>query len=349
MEEVKDPVIVVEEPQADVPVGDELSPMEVELAKKHSIDVGVKDEVKDGVKSEVKPKVEDKATPKAEIPVEELDSFEKLHDLYQSNFDKFSILPKNIRNLYHSQKGLYKRMKDEEEKRKKVEDDAGKGKLDNAVARIRLDKIKQRLANPEGLTVEELQELIEDKREIEGDENKPLTRKDLEAIEEAKKREAEEVAENDRAKQAQQAEMVKRAEAYAKENINDLTAGKYTNFDDVVALAQEMSRSKKIYAKQIAEAFNGEMTESEIIEVIVDIARINPKWGEKATPEKGKKADDVDKLVKNASKQQTSAVLSGGRGTREIHISEDMDPEEAARVWDKIPRDMRHKILSKIH
>ena len=58
--------------------------------------------------------------------------------------------------------------------------------------------------------------------------------------------------------------------------------------------------------------------------------------------------ESVDKLVKNASKQATSASLTGGKGSREIHISEDMDPEEAARVWDKIPREIRHKILKKL-
>ena len=179
-------VITVDESVVDQPAGDELSPMELELAKKQKMDIPAVDE---------KPaeKVAEKKE-ESEIPVEELDSFEKLHDLYQAKPDAFYKLPKNVKQLYHSQKGLYKRMKDEEEKRKKVEDDAGRNQINNTVARIKLDRIKARLANPEGLTVEEMQELIDEKNEIQND-DKPLTKKDLEDFETQKQTKAEQEAE----------------------------------------------------------------------------------------------------------------------------------------------------------
>ncbi len=349
-----DIVVTVNEETADAPLTDELSPMELELAKKHDVKIEDKSADKTAEKSESKSveKIEDKVTePKkaeeSEIPVDDLDSFEKLHDLYQSKPEAFYKLPKNIKQLYHSQKGLYKKMKDEEDKRKKYEDEIGLNKIQNSVAKIKLDRIKARLANPQDLTVEELEDLIEEKKEIQ-DDNKPLTKKDLEEFEGKKKAEAEKVRDEESAKVSARNEKIKNTEAYAIENLSDLTANKYDNFDDVVELAKEVMSKKARYASTFTQALNGDANEQEIAEIIVDIARLNPRWGESAKTEK-KANESVDKLVKNATKQQTSATLAGGRGAREIHISEDMDPEEAAKVWDKIPREIRHKILKKVY
>lgn len=340
-------IVVVDDTQVDE-VGndsDSLSPAEIEMAKKHSINVHGESKPEVEKKPESVNKAANKDTDN-EIPVEDLDSFEKLHDIYEKRPDSFYKLPKNIKQLYHSQKGLYKRMKDEEEKRKKVEDEFGLKKIQDSVARIKLDRIKNRLSNPEGLTVEELQELLDEKREAEAkdDKNKPLTVKDLEDIKAKESQEKEEQTAAERERQANVVRKIKATEEFANENISDLTAGKYNNFDDVVTLAKELVASKPRYGKQIAEAINGDMDEKEIADVILDIARLNPKWGASVQ----KSDEKVDKIVKNAAKQTTSASLTGGRGSREIHISEDMDPEEAARVWDKIPRDMRHKILRKL-
>jgi hypothetical protein len=334
-------VVTVQEPVADAPQGDELSPQELELAKKHDIKV---DDVKPVV--DEKPKAEDKK-PDAEIPVEDLDSFEKLHDLYQAKPEAFYKLPKNIKQLYHSQKGLYKRMKDEEEKRKSYEDEAGLKKIQDSVARIKLDRIKARLAAPEGLTVEEMQELIDEKKEIQNDE-KPLTKKDLEDFDAKKQTEAQKQQQADEERRKVVAEKIKNTESYAIDNIDDLTSSKYDNFDDVISLAQEVMKSKARYVNVFIQALNGDASEQEIAEILVDVAKLNPKWGQSVKTDK-KNDEAVDKLVKNSAKQQTSAALAGGRGTRDIHISEDMDPEDAAKVWDKIPRDVRHKILRKVH
>ena len=337
-------IVTLEENVADVPQGDELSPMELELAKKHEVKV-------DDVKIEENPKAKEKKAeekkPDSEIPVEDLDSFEKLHDLYQAKPDMFYKLPKNIKQLYHSQKGLYKKMKEEEEKRKSYEDEAGLKKIQDSVARIKLDRIKNRLSNPEGLTVEEMQELIDEKKEVQND-DKPLTKKDLEEFENKKQTDAHKQNDAEAERKKVVFEKIKNTESYAIENIADLTASKYDNFDDVVALAQDVMKSKARYATVFNQALNGEANEQEIAEIIVDIAKLSPKWGESVKTEK-KNDETVDKLVKNSAKQQTSATLTGGRGTRDIHISEDMDPEDAAKVWDKIPRDMRHKILRKVH
>jgi hypothetical protein len=292
---------------------------------------------------------EKKEEPKAEaktLPIspDELDTFEKLHDLYQSKPDIFYQLPKATRNLYHNSKGLYKKLKEEEERRKDVEGKFEFNRVNDSVSRVKLDRIKARLANPDGLTVEELQELIGIEQKIEDD--KPLTKKDLEAIEATKLSKAEEEKVKANEKQAKLNEKVLAAESYAKENIKDLSAGKYANIDDVIALAQELTASKPRYAKQINDAFaDDSMTEAEVVEVIFDIARLNPKWG---TTAKAENNGDVEKMVKNAGKQQTSAALTGGKGSRTISL-EELTPEDAAKLnqdqWNKLPRHIKDKIL----
>lgn len=288
------------------------------------------------VKTEVKP----------EIPVEELDSFEKIHDLYQANPEAFYKLPKATRNLYHNSKGLYKRAKEEEEKRKDIEGKSEFNKIQDSVSRVKLDRVKARLANPEGLTIEELQELIGIEQKIEDD--KPLTRKDLEAIEGEKVTKAQAEKAEYEARQARVNYKVAKAEAYAKANLEDVTGGKYTNIDDVVALAQELAASKPRHAKAINDAFSDDnMTEADVIEVIVDIARLNPKWGSSAKAEKND--GNVEKMVKNAAKQNTSAALNGGKGSR-IVTPDELTIEDAAKLsqaqWMKLPKQTRERLLA---
>jgi hypothetical protein len=315
-----------------------LSQPEVEMAEKNGM-VSKPEEKPAEKKPEAK--VEARTLP---ISPDELDTFEKLHDLYQSKPDIFYQLPKATRNLYHNSKGLYKKLKEEEERRKDVEGKFEFNKVNDSVSRVKLDRIKARLANPDGLTVEELQELIGIEQKIEDD--KPLTKKDLEAIEATKLSKAEEEKVVAAEKQAKLGEKVLAAEAFAKENIKDLSAGKYTNIDDVIALAQELTATKPRYAKQINDAFaDDSMTEAEVVEVIFDIAKLNPKWG---TTTKAENNGDVEKMVKNAGKQQTSAALSGGKGSRVVTM-DDLTPEDAAKLtqnqWNKLPRDVKDRIL----
>lgn len=342
---MSDQIVIEEAPKV------EEKPVTVEVLKDAGLtEPEMKMAEKNGLisKPEDKPAEKKEAKPEAKtLPIspDELDTFEKLHDLYQSKPDIFYQLPKATRNLYHNSKGLYKKLKEEEERRKDVEGKFEFNKVNDSVSRVKLDRIKARLANPDGLTVEELQELIGIEQKIEDD--KPLTKKDLEAIEAAKMTKAEQEKAEANQKQQKIAEKVQAAEAYAKENIKDLSAGKYSNIDDVIALAQELTASKPRYAKQINDAFADEsMTESEVVEVIFDIARLNPKWGtsEKSEGNNG----DVEKMVKNASKQQTSAALSGGKGSRVVTM-DDLTPEDAAKLtqnqWNKLPREVKDRIL----
>lgn len=346
---IKEEVSTVKEPVTIESMADDFTPEEVEMAKK----VGLvkddkKEETKDGKPAEKKAeqkKPDEKVTSLSE---DDYDTFEKVHEIYEHNKELFYSLPRAAKNLYHNGKGLYKRLKEEEERRKKVEDDTGLNKMQDAVARIKLEKISKRLANPENLTVEELQELLDVAQEN-NDDDKPLTRKDIEAMEAEKgeKSKKEQQAEYER-QEAVNAK-IKDADEYLKENISSLTGGAYEKSDDIVALAKEVIESKPRYGKMFNDALSGNMEAADIVDVLVDIAKLNTKWGKSEKSEGSGDNKVVEKMVKNAGKQQTSAALSSGKGTRDIHISEDMNPEDALKVWDKIPRDIQRKILLKTH
>lgn len=336
--------VVIEEPEVINPSTDGMTDEEISKAKEYGL---IKEEPKENKKTEIKnEEKEEKHPPLPEINVDDLDSFEKVHDLYQTKPEAFYKLPRHVKNLYHNSKGLYKKLKEEEERRKDLENKSDFTKVQEAGSKARLERIRARLKNPENLTVEELNEILGGEVKEEKPEEKPLTKKDLEDIE-AKKNE------DLKKKQDSQQKVQRRildAEAYANANIKDLTDGKYQELQAVVDLAEEMAKQKPRYMRMINDAFlNDEMTESEVVDVILDIARLNPKWG---TPVNGEKKDaTVDRMVKNANKQQTSASLNGGKGSRVVTY-DDLTPEDAVKLsqaqWNALPDKVRKRIMSQI-
>jgi hypothetical protein len=324
----------------------DFSPEEKAMAEKHKVDLKV-EPGPDEEKSEIK-----KETENAKLSEDDYDTFDKVHDLYEHHKDAFYSLPKSIKNQYHNAKGLFKRVKDEEEKRKKIEDDSGYMKLKDSVARAKLNKLASRIAlakkDPEGngLTVEELEQLIDFQDAIEEQDNsdRPVTVKDLERM---KQKEYEEFNKSAEAKRLQQENVQNRiveSEAFAKANIADITDGKYDNFNDVIFLANEVVRTKKRFAQQIAEVINSEEPIEEIVDTIVSIAKINPKYG----TTKSQKQIDVERMEKNSQKTKTSASIATGKGGRAISY-DDLTPEDADKLtieqWGKIPREVRRRIL----
>jgi hypothetical protein len=249
--------------------------------------------------------------------------------------------------MYHNSKGLYKKAKEEEERRKAIEGTVELGKVKDSVALARLNRIQARLADPDGgLTIEELQGLVGMEKHVDED-DRPLTRKDLEAIERSKQEEQNKVAENQQRIQRK----ILEAEAYAKANISDLTDGAYQTVDEVVALAQEIAAKKPRYLALINQAFNSDdMSEAEAVDVIIDIARLNKNWG--TSKKNGEKVNpEADRAIKNADKQKTSASLVGSKGSRVVTYDE-LTPEDAAKLsadqWSKLPKNVRDRILNQL-
>lgn len=300
-----------------------------------------KEEVK---KEEVKKEEEQPKT----IQEEDYDTFDKVHDLYENNKDVFYSLPRAVKNQYHNAKGLFKRVKEEEAKRKQLEDDGGYNKLQETVAKSKIERLAKRIQeakiDPEGagLTVEEIEQLI-DMQQKNDDSDRPLTVKDLEAL---KQKEAEELKNTQAQQQAQQervAEKIRETEIYAREKISSLTDGKHDKFEDVVALAHEVAKTKPRFAKQIADVLNGEDSIEDVVDTVISIAKINPNYGKTMT--------DVDRIEKNAAKTKTSANITGGKGGRVVSY-DDLTPEDAARLprdqWEKLPREVRRRLLMQI-
>lgn len=333
-----------------------LSSLEIDMAKKQGV---IKEEVKDGGVEGSKQvsgqseKVDDKKSesdaPKgdtvAEINPEDFDTFEKIHELHTSHPDVFYKLPKSARNLYHNSKGLYKKAKEEEEKRKAIESSSELGKIKDSVASARLKRIETRLTDPDGLTIEELRAMI-GAEEQEETSDRPLTRKDLEDIENKKRDEQAGII----AAQQRVQQRILDAESYAKDNIKELSDGKYEKIDDVVDMAKEVAAKKPRYMNLINQSFSDEsLSEADVVEVIIDIAKLHPKWGE--TKGNGEKNVVADKAIKNSERQRTSASLQGGKGGRVV-THDELTPEDASNLtadqWSKLPKNVRDRILNQL-
>lgn len=304
-----------------------------------------KSEKKEEAKKDEGKKEEEQPKP---IQEEDYDTFDKVHDLYENNKDVFYSLPRSVKNQYHNAKGLFKRVKEEEAKRKQLEDDGGYNKLQETVAKSKIERLAKRIQeakiDPEGagLTVEELEQLI-DMQQKSDDSDRPLTVKDLESL---KQKEAEELKKTQDQQQAQQervAEKIRETEIYAKEKISSLTDGKHEKFEEVVSLAHEVAKTKPRFARHIVDVLNGEDSIEDVVDTVISIAKINPNYGKTMT--------DVDRIEKNAAKTKTSANITGGKGGRVVS-HDDLTPEDAARLpkeqWEKLPREVRRRLLMQI-
>lgn len=347
-------VVIPEEPVKEEPIQldiEELSEEEKEMAKKHGLDGKKPDEELPGKKvKKAEPKKEEISN---ELKEEDYDTFDKVHDLYEHDKDKFYSLPRSVKNQYHNSKGLYKKLKDEEEKRKKLEDDNGYAKLHDSIAKGRIERLSKRILeakqDPENkaLTIEEVEEIINLQKKEE-DKDRPMTVKDFEAMKEKDKAVYEDNEKKQREHQQFVADKIKETEIYAKKNISDLTDGKYTDFNAVVTLADEISKSKPRFARQIAEVLNGDDSIEDVVDTIISIAKIHPKWGE---PNKDGKKIDIERIEKNAQRTKTSANITSGNGGKIVSF-EDLTPEDAVKLtkeqWDKVPRKIRQKLLMEV-
>lgn len=351
----KNQVIIPEEPIKDEPITieeqlDGLTDEERQMAEEQGLlkKEDNKTDKKDDKSSDTKT-VEDKTDKQDDAkPLQEddYDTFDKVHDLYENNKDAFYSLPRSIKNQYHNAKGLFKRVKEEEAKRKQLEDDGGYNKLQDSIAKAKIERLAKRIqeakADPElkGLTVEEIEQLIDMQKKTDDDQDRPLTVKDLEALKEKEKAESKKAQEKQQEQHARVAEKIHETEIYARDKISSLTDGKYDKFEEVVTLAHEVAKTKPRFAKQIADVLNGEDSIEDVVDTVISIAKINPNYGKTMT--------DVDRIEKNASKTKTSANITAGKGGRVVSY-DDLTPEDAARLpkdqWEKLPREVRRRLL----
>jgi hypothetical protein len=340
----EEPQVITEESLQD----DGLSPEEIAMAKEQGMiqkpEKEEGEEEKKEAKKVEKKEPEDEQEPD-EINVEELDSFEKVHALFESKPDDFRKLPKHVRALYHNSKGLYKKAKTAEQKRQEIEKTAQFQTLQEKGAKMKLEKVAEALKK-EDLTVEELQEILG---------------QSVEAPKEEKNDGKDDARKEELANQQAQYMQARLAEA------EKLGKTEYEDFDDITARAidyiyktndkgqilqgqdgQPLVKNR-LYYKALNDALlSDDVTEMELVNLVVDISKLNPKEVKKKEVETN---ENVERIVKNASKKPSSASVGSGGGGR-TKTYDELTPEDITNMdqteFNKIPADIVKRLMQQV-
>lgn len=254
-----------------------LSEPEIELAKKTGL-LKEPEEKKEINADKVEPKVEEKEDSEKLVTFEDVETNEKLLDKYSKN-----------------EKALYWKWKNDKRKRQDAV-----AKVDELKAELELKQVKDNLSNTklkkikevlasDDVTVEKINAIIGD-------------------IEEAKEKAEEKKEPNDRVAQSQQERLM---------ITEKVGLSIYPNFEQAAKLADEVVKNDKTgtYGEILQKAFlNEDIDPQELVERIMNIARLNPSFG-KLSEKKEKKEVEV---TKDARKVVSSAALPSGSGKRNV-------------------------------
>lgn len=293
---------------------------ELELAKKHGF---IKEE-KDGEHDEQpKPKTDSKTDEKTE---------EKEVDDEKPSFEQAEEDEKLIEKYSKNEKALYWKWKTDKHKRQEAQKEINELRkkvneaVDSGVSGKKLERIKELLKNPDSLTIESLQGVLEEKIEPEKKDN-----------------------ELDNAQVIQQKVAVK---AQFAEKIGN---AKYDNFEAISNLAKEviLADGSKTYQKLIDESFlNDDVDENMLVERVVQIARMSPKYNELVNRVKPEDKEKANRIIENSKKKTSSASLSGASGKRIISESE-LTVEQAVKLspdmWGRLKPETRERILKGVN
>jgi len=292
-----------------------LDSVEIDLAKKHGL-----------VKEEVKGEEDGKLQKQSEVKGENKSSKEE--EVESPTFEQAEEDEKLVDKFGKNEKALYWKWKTDKHKRQEAQKETNelreklKEAVDSGISGKKLEKIKQLLKNPDSLTIESLTAAIDE--QIEPD-KKPN--------------------ELDNAQAIQQKVSIK---AQFAEKIG---SAKYERFNDISNLAKEVIQAdaSKTYQKLIDESFlNDDVDENTLVERVVNIARMSPKFQEvinRVDPESKAKADRV---IANSNKKVSSASVANGSGKRIVSEAE-LTVEQATRLsteqWNKLKPETRKRIL----
>lgn len=333
MSEETEPVVIIDEsePVEQAKEGqtadEELSPGEIELAKKHGIIVADEEEKPEEGKVEVEDG-EHKELPDAKTK----EDGGKKEEVENPTFDQVEADEKLIDKYGKNEKALYWKWKTDKHKRQEAQKEANELKeklkeaVDSGVSGKKLDRIKDLLKTPDSLTIEALQAVLDEKIEPE--------KKDHEL---------------------NNAQAIQQKVAIKAQFAEKIGSAKYDNFDKISNLAKEviLADASKTYQKLIDESFlNDDVDENMLVERVVSIARMSPKFNEvvnQVDPEAKKKAD---RIIENSKKKVSSASMTGASGKRIISESE-LTVEQATKLstqqWNKLKPETRERILKGIN
>lgn len=312
---------------------DGVSPKEIELYRKHGLldeSEGYTKEVKKSEEpnTEVSAKEEEKP-----FDLDSLDSFDKVHNIYETAPEKFRELPKHVKALYHNSKGLYKKAKEEGQRRQEIESEYEFSKAKEKGAIDVLNKVAKMLEDPDSLTVEALEAIV--KGEKKPPEDVFVTREELEN----KKKEEEGYAQIQRHIQ----DKVSEAEKLGK--------SLHPDFERYIDLAKEVGSKKPIYLDLLNNILlDKSKTESDIVDAVVDIAHLHPKFNDSKKSNSSSQQppeNNADRALRNANKAKTSASIGGGSG-RKFVSEEELTSEDAVHMsitqWRKLSPETRRRL-----
>lgn len=296
----------------------ELDSNELELVKKHGLTKEAKEEDKELKNDDTKEEAEEDD----EINTDP-DNFEEMDKVIEKDEKKFhQKYTPNQKALYFKQKAFKKKYQERDAYAKELEQKLAEYK-DAGDSKEKLDQIAKLLKeNTEDLTVEQLQSII----------SKQAEKKDDEPVNTEKSKE----------KYNNKVEFVR-----------NIGLSKYENFEKLAQLADEVVREDKsgIYLEKIARAFEDDsVEESDIVDSIVKLAKLNEKYEETVgkKPKKDLDEEKEDRVIKNSKKKISSASV-GGSSARSIVNFEDLTLQQLANLpteqYAKVPQEIRDKLL----
>jgi hypothetical protein len=322
MSDGKEEGIVIEEVETSNDIGGEVDissmmPQERELIEKFGLNK--KEEVKKEENADIKQpevKSEDKPAEKKEeieIPTfEQAEADEKLVDKFGKN-----------------EKALYWKWKTDKHKRQEAQNEVAalkeqlKVAIDGGASNKKVEKIKELLKNPDSLTVEALQAAID-----------------------------EQVAEDNKPNELDNAEVIRNKVATKSMFAEKIGAAKYEKFNEIANLAKEIIVEDKTgtYQKLIDESFlNDSVDENMLVERIVNIARMSPKYNEVASKVDPESKAKADRVLENSNKKVSSASVNGASGKRIVSEAE-LTPEQAAKLspeqWRKLKPETKKRLMA---
>ncbi len=297
--------------------------------------------------------------PKKDVAKEEVKNEET------STFEDVEKNENLLKSYSSNEKALYWKWKHDKKERQNSQRDVElltirekslKGELEKIrnnenISNSKLKKINDLLqGNSEEITIEALQLILKSDGVQPDNKDRPVTVKDLEELKEKTNFENEEKL----SRQKYFSERIASAEEYAKNSLDNYEA--MTNLaKEVLEGAVELPEvidSKNLSAKFVEAINNKEVPIEKLVKYVVDIAKLNPKFGETKSQSSIKKEtnENIDRILKNSSKQQTSAAVSSNNSGRRLVSYDDLTIDDAAKLtpdqWKQVPERVRRRLLT---
>ena len=324
MSEEKEGIEIIEEVQKEEGVEkldlSELGKEEVELINKHKL-VDNENEDDDGVddnqgdKDNEAKKVDNDNKEESVInddkkpSFEEVEGDEKLIEKYNRNEKAFYWKWKTDK---HKRQEAQKRLNELEEKYSNLEH--------NSVYQKKIDKIAKLLnENSENLTIEDLQSIINEKVETE--------------------KVIKDVSQEDKSNSVNTKLMF----------AEKIGMAKYDNFIDMANLANEMFKSNGTYNRILTDAINNDdIDENQLVETIVSISRLNPKYKDIGKTAQKENIEKANKVIENSKRKISSASVASSNNRRVVSYK-DLTLQQLASLpmqkYNKVPKEVRDRLL----